>query len=84
MVLIRYMKISSDNRLNSVLKKELSTMRGVMVIQAETLPLPRRFKVEPSKHNPTIFITDTTSKKTVEVPLFAYGEVRKALASLFP
>jgi hypothetical protein len=76
--------ISSDRHLNPALAHEAGILRGGLLAQANANPLPPRFIAEPSKTSPSVFITDSTTGKQVEVPLFAYGDVRKVLATLFP
>lgn len=75
--------ISTDDNLNGKLKEQVSTMRGDIVEQAHKHDLPSRFQVETHKDLPKMIITDKETDKCVEVPLFAYGEVREVLNSLF-
>lgn len=75
--------ISSDKRLNPQLKEEVSSLRGNISEQAEKNELPSRFVVEPHDDLPKMIIKDTITGKTSEVPIFAYGEVRKVLGDLF-
>jgi hypothetical protein len=83
MIHVKKHSISSDESLNRPLKEDVTTLRGGIVDQAEKVELPSRFAVEPHKDLPRMIITDTETDKSIEVPLFAYGEVRKVLSSLF-
>src|SRR5690606_35012913 len=75
--------ISTDSELNTQLKEEVSTLRGGIMDQADKNKLPARFTVEPHNDSPRMIITDTETSRSVEVPLFSYGEVRKVLNTLF-
>lgn len=75
--------ISSDEKSNPVLKEEITSLRGGMLAQAEKIELPSRFEVESHKERPRMIIKDKETGKVTEVPIFAYGEVRKALHDLF-
>ncbi|QST02469.1 hypothetical protein IMZ31_23760 (plasmid) [Pontibacillus sp. ALD_SL1] len=76
-------EISSDKKANSALQEELGELRGGIVDQANRQAMPARFKVKAHKDAPRMILTDTETDRTVEVPLFAYREVRKALHGLF-
>lgn len=76
--------ITSDARLNPRLKAEVQTLRGGIVAAANQRPLSKRFVVEAVASAPSMKITDLTTRKSAEVPLFAYGEVRDVLTTLFP
>lgn len=75
--------IHSDEKMNPVLKEEVSELRGGMYNQAEKNELPKRFISIPSENTPSIIITDTETDRETTVSLFAYGGVRKALNDLF-
>lgn len=75
--------ILSDNELNPILEREIKSLRGGMLSQAEKNELPARFEVQPHKEFPRMIIKDTESGNVTEVPLFAYREVRKVLNDLF-
>lgn len=75
--------ILTDNNLNGELKKQVSTLRGGIVEQANKQDLPSRFQVEAHKDLPKMIVTDKETDRCVEVPLFSYGEVRRVLNSLF-
>lgn len=75
--------ISSDSKLNPVLKEEVTSLRGGMLAQAEKNQLPSRFEVQSHKEFPSMIIRDRKSGNITEVPLFAYGEVRRVLNDLF-
>lgn len=77
------MKISNDERLNPVLKDQVQGLRGAMVDQAEKNQLPERFTVKQHKDLPRMIIEDQETGRSTEVPLFAYGEVRRTLSELF-
>lgn len=76
-------EIASDARKSPQLREELGSLRGGMVQAAEKRPLPARFTAQASPTRPSYTITDSETGKSATVPLFAYGEVREALASLF-
>lgn len=76
------MKIKPDERLNSKLQKEVSELRGGMFSQIKKEE-SSRFVAKTSNENPCTIITDTTTGKTVEIPLFASKEVLVALNTLF-
>jgi hypothetical protein len=75
--------LSSDATMNSALKEEVTSLRGSMVQQAEKTKLPSRFSTKPHPDTPSMFIYDKETGKETLVPLFAYGEVLKALKDLF-
>lgn len=77
------MKIKRNNQTNPELAKQAQEVRTAIVSAAEKNSLPSRFKVKPSKTSPSMIITDSKTGKKTKVPLFAYGEVRKALTQLF-
>lgn len=76
-------EIISDTRANPRLRKQVGELRGSMVVQAEKTKLPTRFSVRPSLSQPSMIITDSTTKKFTVVGLFAYGAVRQVLHELF-
>jgi hypothetical protein len=78
------MKIDIDTeRLNSTLRKQVKGLRSSMREVAEQNTIPDRFAVAPVANGPYMLITDTLTSKQVQVPIFAYSEVRKALNELF-
>jgi len=77
------MQIKSDEKLNPELKKQIQETRSVILEQATKIEMPSRFKSEKSNSSPTMIITDTTTNRKADVPLFAYGNVRKVLSNLF-
>lgn len=77
------METSQDKHLNPQLKEAVQGLRGGIVAQANKNPIPERFMCEPHPDHPRVIITDTETGKTTDVPLFAYGEVRKVLTELF-
>lgn len=64
------------------IQSDVSNLRGLIGGQAEKNPLPSRFKIDASK-SPKIVIEDTSTGRKSEVPLFAYGNVRKTLNDFF-
>ena len=80
---VRKHPIETDERLNEVLKQEVQEVRGSIVSQAEKNELPSRFNVIPCEGSPSMVIHDTHTGRKVTVPIFAYGEVRKAIKALF-
>jgi hypothetical protein len=76
-------EIIPDASANPALRKQMGTLRGGMVQAANSNPLPERFKVEPVLGAPRMDITDTQTGRKTTVPIFAYGEVRRALNELF-
>lgn len=75
--------IDSDRSINPTLMHQMGSLRGAIVVQAEKNKLPQRFVSIPVESSPSFIIKDTLTGKTVEVPLFAYGEVLKVLGELF-
>lgn len=63
-------------------EKAPQVLQNIILQQAEKASLPARFKVC-KKNSPRIVITDIETERSVEVPLFAYGEVRDVLNTLF-
>ena len=75
------MKIKSDERLNEQLQKEASNLRDIIINNNKNHS--NRFLAVPSKEMPAMIITDTMTDKKIEVPLYAYSDVMKALKELF-
>ncbi len=75
--------ISSDDSLNPALRKEVQNLRGGILGAAASVPLPSRFVAVPNGDQPGVTITDTMTKRSVTVPLYAYSAVREALTGLF-
>lgn len=75
--------ISTDSNLSKSLKEEVTSLRGGIVGQANKNKIPSRFEVEMHKDLPRAIITDAETHKSIEVPLYAYGEVRKVLNCFF-
>lgn len=75
------MKIKSDERLNEQLQEEVSTLRKC--IAKSNKNYSGRFLATESETSPSMIVTDAESGKSIEVPLFAYGDVMKALKGLF-
>ena len=74
--------LKGDLQMNTTLREEVQSLRGCMSGVAEQQPIPTRFRVKADEHIACMHITDTTTKKTTMVPLFAYREVRKAIYDL--
>ena len=77
------MKISTDKSLNPALQKEVQSLRGIFMDAAAAHPMPSRFVASCHPDKPAMIITDTSTSKQATVPLFAYGEVRSTLYTLF-
>jgi hypothetical protein len=75
--------VPNDAKLHPILQEQLADLRGGMVGAAERQHLPARFATR-QHHTPAVVITDTQTGRAITVPLFAYREVRAALADLFP
>lgn len=75
------MKISSDNRLNSQLQKDVSDLRDCIVNAVQSSS--ERFIAAQSADTPEMIITDTITWRRTTVPLYAYNEVMKTLTELF-
>lgn len=75
------MQIKTDERLNEQLQEEASTLRRLIIDNNKTYST--RFVTTESKDSPSMFITDTETDKTIEVPLYAFGDVMKVLRELF-
>lgn len=75
------MQIKTDERLNEQLQEEASTLRRFIIDNNKTYST--RFVTTESKDSPNMFVTDTETDKTIEVPLYAFGDVMKALRKLF-
>ena len=76
-------EIIQDANLHPKLRAEVGELRGAMVEASEKVPLPKRFKVLPMLSSPSMVIVDKLTKRSTQVPLYAYGAVRKVLAELF-
>ena len=74
--------ISTDKHLNPELKKQVSELRGSILGQAEKNTIPDWIMATPCKNQPSIIIANLHNGHNFECPLFAYGQVRKALAEL--
>lgn len=72
-----------DRWLAPALARRLGEVRGGMMAVAEAHPLPPGLVARPTRH-PRIEIAHLATGRTMQVGLFAYGAVRKALAELFP
>ncbi len=72
-----------DRRVAPALARRLGEVRGGMVAAAEAHPLPPGLSARPTGH-PRVEIAHPSTGRSVEVGLYAYGAVRKALGELFP
>ena len=61
---------------------EITSLRGTLVQQVQAVTSDR-FTAVPSVDTPTMWITDTTTERAIQVPLFVAREVLKALDTLF-
>jgi hypothetical protein len=77
-------RVSADAKLHPVLQEQLGELRDGLVGAAEGQHLPARFTARAHADHPSFVITDHNTGHATTVPLFAYGEVRAALADLFP
>lgn len=75
------MKITSDKRLNNQLQEDISELRESIIENVKTTS--KRFVAVNPTDKPEMIITDTSTWKTTTVPLYAYGNVMKALTELF-
>lgn len=57
-------------------------LSGMIAVAAERNPLPERFFTLPAA-GPAVYVHDKQTGRRAEVPLFAYGEVRRVLSELF-
>lgn len=76
---MKKLEINSDLQLNTELRDEVQSIRGMINTGEET----SRFKKEYAKDKPQIVITDTITGKQTSVPLYAASNVMTALAELF-
>ena len=75
----KVMKIKSDEELNSQLKQEVQTLRGIINTGRES----ERFKKIPCNDEPGYIVVDTHTGKQTIVPLYAVSNVMNALNELF-
>ena len=80
----RRYRVSEDAALHPTLQEQLGVLRGGMVDAAEEFHLPPRFTARPHADRPAFIVTDTQTGRATEVGLYAYGDLRQALADLFP
>ena len=77
------MKIKGDENLDPALAEEVQGVRGIILGEAESNPLPKRFTAQAASDGPYMYIVDNETNRTTKVPLFAYGETRRVLTELF-
>jgi hypothetical protein len=69
--------------MNKALRKQVKGLQAGIMGAAEQNPLPQRFTVDPVSGKPFVRIHCLSTGKLAEVPLFAYGEVRKVLSAFY-
>jgi len=75
--------VTMDRKKNPALRQQMGELRGGMIEAAERNHLPERFIESQHPHRPAVRIMDQETGRITTVPLFAYGEVRKALNDLY-
>jgi hypothetical protein len=62
---------------------EIQPLQSSILDAAERHPVPDRFVITPAASMPRMHILDMVTGRSSQVPLYAYGEVRRVLADLF-